>query len=75
MVSQDTVRREMLREKVEPGNLSIGLTEQILRFGHANNLIIILEGFYEKEIYGQMLDEMRDLFGDSILPYYYVLSF
>ena len=75
LISQDTVRRDMLKEKVEPGNLSIDLTENLARFGYEHNLLVLLEGFYETDIYGDMLARLRDLFGSQTLAYYYDLSF
>lgn len=75
LISQDTVRRQMLKEKVEPDNLSISLTEEIARFGHARDLLVIVEGFYETAIYGDMLERLRQLFSPHLLVYYYDLPF
>lgn len=75
VISQDNVRRTMLREKVEPGNLSISLTETIARFGHAEDLLVIVEGFYETEIYGEMLADLRTLFAPRVFAYYYDIPF
>ena len=51
LISQDIVRRDMLKEKVKPGNLSISLTEMIARYGYERDLLVIVEGFYETDIY------------------------
>ena len=51
-ISQDVVRRDMLKEKVEPDNLSISLTETIACYGYERDLLVIVEGFYETDIYG-----------------------
>ena len=75
MIAQDTVRRDMLKEKVEPGNLSIDLTETLARFGYDHDLLVLVEGFYETDIYGQMLEQLRNLFGSQTLAYYYDLTF
>ena len=75
LISQDTVRRDMLKEKVEPGNLSIDLTETLARFGYEHDLLVLVEGFYETDIYGQMLELLRNLFGSQTLAYYYDLTF
>ncbi|MGT2949970.1 AAA family ATPase [Streptococcus cuniculi] len=75
VISQDNVRRTMLKEKVEPGNLSISLTETIARFGYAEDLLVIVEGFYETEIYGEMLADLRTLFAPRVFAYYYDLPF
>ena len=75
LIAQDTVRRDMLKEKVEPENLSIDLTETLARFGYENDLLVLVEGFYETDIYGQMLERLRNLFGPQTLAYYYDLTF
>ena len=75
VISQDVVRRDMLKEKVESDNLSISLTATIARYGYERDLLVIVEGFYETDIYGQMLEELRDLFYPKVLSYYYDLIF
>ena len=75
LISQDTVRRDTLKEKVEPGNLSIGLTETLARFGYEHDLLVLVEGFYETDIYGQMLERLKKIFAPQVFAYYYDLSF
>ena len=75
LIAQDTVRRDMLKEKVKPGNLSIDLTETLAHFGYEHDLLVLVEGFYETDIYGQMLERLRNLFGSQTLAYYYDLTF
>ena len=74
LISQDIVRRDMLKEKVKPGNLSISLTETIARYGYERDLLVIVEGFYETDIYGQMLEKLHTLFYPKVLSYYYDLT-
>lgn len=64
-----------LKEKVESDNLSISLTATIARYGYERDLLVIVEGFYETDIYGQMLEELRALFYPKVLSYYYDLTF
>lgn len=75
LISQDIVRRDMLKEKVKPGNLSISLTETIARYDYERDLLVIVEGFYETDIYGQMLEKLHTLFYPKVLSYYYDLTF
>jgi len=75
LIAQDTVRRDMLKEKVESGNLSIGLTETLVRFGYEHDLLVLVEGFYETDIYGQMLERLKKIFAPQVFAYYYDLSF
>ena len=75
VIYQNVVRRDILKEKVGPDNLSISLTATIARYGYERDLLVIVEGFYETDIYGQMLEELRDLFYPKVLSYYYDLTF
>ena len=75
LIAQDTVRRDMLKEKVELGNLSIDLTESLARFAYEHDLLVLVEGFYETDIYGEMLKRLRNLFNSQTLAYYYDLTF
>ena len=75
VISQDLVRRETLKEKVEPDNLSIFLTETIAHYGHEHDLLVIVEGFYETDIYGDMLERLRQLFDNKVFASYYDLTF
>lgn len=75
VIYQNVVRRDILKQKVGPDNLSISLTATIARYGYERDLLVIVEGFYETDIYGQMLEELRDLFYPKVLSYYYDLTF
>ena len=69
LIAQDTVRRDMLKEKVESGNLSIDLTETLANFGYEHDLLVLVEGFYETDIYGQMLERLKKLFAPQVFAY------
>lgn len=75
LISQDMIRRDMLKEKVEPGNLSVSLTKNLAQYGYEQDLLVLIEGFYETDIYGDMLQEVRELYSPHVLSYYYDLSF
>ena len=64
----------MLKEKVKPGNLSIDLTGTLARFGYEHDLLVLVEGFYETDIYGQMLERLKKIFAPQVFAYYYDLS-
>ena len=65
----------MLKEKVKPDNLSISLTATIARYGYERDLLVIVEGFYETDIYRQMLEELRDLFIQKFCLTIMILTF
>lgn len=75
LLSQDMIRREMLSEFGQSGTLTIDVVAELARFGLARNLVVVLEGFYEKDKYGQMLTDLKALFGNRVLAYYYDLPF
>lgn len=53
LISQDIVRRDMLKEKVKPSNLSISLTETIARYGYERDLLVIVEVFMKQIFMGK----------------------
>lgn len=58
VVSQDSVRRLMLREFDSPGALNIDLIEHIANFGLVRGLIVIVEGILDADRYGAMLERL-----------------
>ena len=44
LISQDVVRREMLKVKDRPNNLSIGLIETMIEYGKKHCEYVIIEG-------------------------------
>ncbi|WP_218020414.1 adenylyl-sulfate kinase, partial [Nocardia sienata] len=58
VVSQDTVRRNMLREFDEPGAFNIDLIEQIARSCLARGMVVIVEGIFDVHRYGPMLERL-----------------
>lgn len=74
IISQDVVRREMLKVKDRPNNLSIGLIETMIEYGKRHCEYIIIEGIMAENKYGDML---RKILSDprNVFAYYYDLSF
>lgn len=58
VVSQDTLRRNMLREFDEPGGFNIDLIEQIARSCLARGMVVIVEGILDVHRYGPMLERL-----------------
>ncbi|WP_433174908.1 AAA family ATPase [Actinoallomurus sp. CA-150999] len=59
IVSQDVVRREMLREHDVPGGVNIGLIDVITRHALGAGYHVVLEGILAAERYGTMLRALR----------------
>ncbi|MFC4403845.1 kinase [Gracilibacillus xinjiangensis] len=75
LVSQDTVRREMLKVHDRDGNLSIELIRQIAEYGKGKCEFVIVEGILYKQRYGEMLNHLIEFFHSKTYTYYFDLSF
>ena len=75
LVSQDVVRRDMLKAPDHEGNLSIELMRQIAEYGKGKCEIVIVEGILNKERYGDMLKGLIEFFDHKAHVYYFDLSF
>ncbi|WP_179189109.1 MULTISPECIES: kinase [Enterococcus] len=75
LISQDVVRREMLRVKDETGNLSIALLKQLVAFGYQECQYVIVEGIFQKAIYHSFFQEIIHLFEGNVQVYYFDISF
>ncbi|MEV3961588.1 adenylyl-sulfate kinase [Nocardia sp. NPDC050193] len=74
VVSQDTVRRNMLREFDEAGAFNIDLVEQIARSCLARGMVVIVEGILDANRYGPMLERLLTSV-DRALLYSFDLTF
>ncbi|WP_285705843.1 kinase [Microtetraspora sp. NBRC 16547] len=59
LVSQDTIRRELLRERDVPGGVNIGLIDAIVRYSLDHGYSVLLEGILTASRYGTMLQALR----------------
>ena len=76
VIAQDTVRREMLWVKDEPGTPAVALLTELLRYGYAHSKVTILEGILYADIYQPRFEEaVRLVGGENIFAYYYDLPF
>ncbi|MCA1054006.1 kinase [Rossellomorea aquimaris] len=75
LVSQDTVRRDMLKVHDRDGNLSIDLIRQIAEYGKGTCEYVIVEGILAKKRYGEMLLQLINFFDHKAFTYYFDLSF
>lgn len=75
LVSQDVVRRDMLRVQDREGNLSINLIQQIAAYGKDKCEFVIVEGILYKQRYGNMLNQLIQFFDYKAFTYYFDLPF
>lgn len=74
LISQDTIRREMLAAKDGPECPAIEWIKQIAQYGNQQRSYVIVEGIMRQEWYGGMLQELMDQFSQSYV-YYFDLPF
>ncbi|GGH81103.1 adenylate kinase family enzyme [Pullulanibacillus pueri] len=75
LVSQDVVRREMLKVHDRDGNLSIDLIQRIAEYGKDKCEFVIVEGILYKSRYGEMLNNLIQFFDQKTYTFYFDLSF
>ena len=75
IVSQDVVRRDMLKVQDRDGNLSMDLIRQITEYGRGKCEYVIVEGIFSEQRYGDMLRELIQFYNGKAHTYYYDLSF
>lgn len=74
-ISQDMVRREMLRVKDGPDTLAMPLFKELLIYGKNHCEFVILEGIFDAEWYRPLFELAKELYQDQIFAYYYDLPF
>lgn len=75
LVQQDTLRRDILRERdmLEKRSI-IDLTELVVEFGRKQGRTVIVEGIFAVKKYGAMLRKLASNFDESYV-YYFDLTF
>ena len=71
LVSQDVVRREMLRVKDSESNPAIQLIYDLCMYGNKVGYTVILEGILSNKKYGAMLHRLLNDFQGDKLVYYF----
>ncbi|TDM02470.1 kinase [Macrococcus carouselicus] len=75
LVSQDVVRRQMLRVKDQVGSISTDLLETLVHFGMENCQYVILEGILTNRKHGDMLRELYQRYNPEVYVFYFDISF
>ena len=75
LVSQDVVRREILRVKDSKNNPAIQLIYDLCMYGNKVGYTVILEGIVSSKKYGAMLRQLLNDFQGDKLVYYFDISF
>lgn len=75
VVSQDTVRRDMLMVRDREGNMSLDLIRQIAEYGKGRCPYVIVEGIFVKQRYEKMLHDLIRFYDGNAHVYYFDLPF
>ena len=75
VLSQDMIRREVLKERdgIDPPVLP--LIKQMLRYGSENCEVVILEGIFIADWYRELFEAAIEMYGSDIYAYYFDISF
>ncbi|MBQ0066027.1 MAG: kinase [Firmicutes bacterium] len=73
LISQDIVRRSMLKESDGPNCETKDLVTELVKFGLERSKTVIIEGIFRAEWYEEMFAQIVPLF-DSVQAYYFDLS-
>lgn len=76
LLSQDTIRRVILKAPDHVGTPAIALILALIDWGKAQSFeTIILEGILKKSVYGPMLADLKQAWGDQMITVYFDLPF
>lgn len=75
VISQDVIRRDMLKVADREGNLSIDLIRQIAEFGKDKCEFVIVEGILDEGRYGDMLRGLIRYYDQNADIYYFDVPF
>ena len=75
VLSQDMVRREILRTKDDAKKDAMLLLINLLEYGRKNSEVTILEGILDAEYYMPLFERALELYDSEIFAYYYDIPF
>lgn len=75
LISQDVIRRDVLKVKDGKNTPALPLMKELLIYGHIHSNIVILEGLMYADWYKSLFDLSVQLYGSEIYAYYFDLPF
>ena len=75
LISQDVIRRDVLKVKDGKNTPALPLMKELLIYGHNHSNIVILEGIMYASWYKPLFDLSVQLYGSEIYAYYFDLPF
>ena len=75
LISQDVIRREVLKVKDDADNPAIELIKRMAEYGNSIGYNVILEGIFSKKKYGIMLEYLINEFQGEAHAFYFDILF
>ena len=75
LISQDMIRRDMLKVKDGENTLAVPLMKELLIYGNKHSEIVILEGIMYADWYKSLFELAVQLYGTEVYAYYFDLPF
>ncbi|MBR4819116.1 MAG: kinase, partial [Clostridiales bacterium] len=75
LISQDMVRREILKVSDGKDTKALPLLKQLLRYGYDHSEVVILEGIMVADWYRPLFELAVSLYGEAVYAYYFDLPF
>lgn len=75
VISQDAIRRDMLKAKDGPETEALPLMQELLSYGKKHSEVTILEGIMYADWYKSLFEHALREFKDEIYAYYFDLPF
>ena len=75
VLSQDMIRREVLKERDGIDPPALPLIKQLLEYGSSNCEVVILEGIFIADWYRELFEVAIELYGSDIYAYYFDIPF
>ena len=75
LVSQDVIRRNILRVKDGERTLAISLMQELVIFGHEHNEIVIVEGILYSDWYRPLFELIAKKYKTQVYAYYFDIPF
>lgn len=75
LISQDVIRRDMLKVKDGENTLALPLMKELLVYGHGHSDIVILEGIMYADWYKPLFELAVQLYDTKVYAYYFDLLF
>ena len=75
VLSQDMIRREVLKERDGINPPALPLIKLMLKWGSENCEVVILEGIFISDWYRELFEEAIEMYGSDIYAYYFDIPF